>query len=235
MVLLAGAAGCASGGPSASDPPATASTAPTPTSTAVAAPGGSAPGSTAPAGSTAPPDSTAIRRVDFTNITYQPDSCPNGGLVDPPPAGIPVHDGVWRREPYDSVGVEQDRIVYGDVTGDGRDEAAVTVMCSTGVASGTADSTWVFTDDPSAADGVRRLPFPALTPAQLEEVGVPGGYTKGAEPTIGDGVLTLAWTVFAADDPPVFPSRIVTTHLAWTGSDWRDAAPPTVRDRPKGQ
>lgn len=236
VTLVLAATGCAGTGSPASGTSSVATTAslpgsvPSPSSATATTSGTSTPRSSSSA-----PTITDIHGVDFTNFTYQPDSCPNGGLGDPPAAGIPVRDGIFRREPFDSVSVDRATIVYGELTNDGRDEAAVTLECSTGVGSGTATSTWVFTPDPSAADGVRRLAFPALTPAQLDQVGVPGGYPKGAAPRITGGVLTLSWTVFTADDVPMFASKEVTTHLAWTGSAWRDAAPPTVADRPRGQ
>lgn len=68
----------------------------------------------------------AIRRVDFLNFIYTP-ACTF--TYDGRHNTVGVVDGVYRRHLLD-FSVRQ--IVYGDLTGDGRDDAVVTTVCNHG-------------------------------------------------------------------------------------------------------
>lgn len=75
---------------------------------------------------TARPQAGGIRAVDFRNFTYPP-SCVEGKPVV-------VKDGSYTKDVEDDkVYFEvQPGIAYGDLDGDGRDEAAVVTLCNTG-------------------------------------------------------------------------------------------------------
>jgi hypothetical protein len=208
--------------PAPTDPESTAATtATTVPTTSSTVPRTTAPTSTTTAPSTPVPD---IHAVDFRNFTYAADSCPTGGYPDPPASGIPVRDG---RFDTGTNYVDVNPVVYGDLTGDGHDEAVVPLTCSTGVGSGTITHPWAFTPDPTATTKVRRLPYPELTAAQLDQLGLHGYYPKGAVPTIASGTLNIDWyAIYDAGTPP----KIVTTHQTWTGTAWRTTAPTTVAD-----
>jgi hypothetical protein len=235
-LLVALAAAC-SGQQTAGTP----TTAPAPTSVAPAPPAGTTPTTasvspvttaTAPAPAGTKPD---IHRVDFRNFTYPANTCAIAGFPPAPDGdGYPLRDARWNGQGNEYVAVERD-VVYGDVTGDGRDDAVVTVTCSSGVGSGTNTHPWVFTPDASAPAGARQLAFPGLTDPTLRQLGLAGAHTRGGVAEVGDGVLTITWGVFTPDDLPIAPSKLVTTRQRWDGGAWHDATAPTVRDRPPGE
>jgi hypothetical protein len=174
----------------------------------------------------------AIRKVDFANMTYPADACILGGFLDPPPGGFPVRDGMYRStDEAWTIYIKPEAILYGDLTGDGRDDAVVTVGCSGAVGSSTRLIPWVYASDAAAPGQVRRLPFTELPESALAQTGIPGAYTRIAEPKVADGVLTIDWMVWSE---PVAPTKIVTTHQRWDGTAWQTARPTTVRDTPAG-
>jgi hypothetical protein len=209
------------------------------TASTIVAPPGTPPPATIPA--TTPPASHPspaldIRRVDFANMALPADACAMGGVYPVPATGYPLHDGLFQ---FDGGGVEvnADAIVYGDLTGDGHDEAVVPVVCSTGVGSSTRAHPWVYTPDPNGPGGVRRLPLPALTDATMRQVGLPDdSYTRGPGPiTITADTLTLGWMVWRPDAEPVTAGQVLTTRQHWTGTTWQTTNPPTLTDDPNAR
>jgi hypothetical protein len=173
-----------------------------------------------------------IRTVDFKNRTYPADTCAMG-TYEAPAEGYPLRDGVWNGATFDLVSIEQDP-VYGDVTGDGREDAVVTILCSTGVGSSNRRHPWVYTPDATAPGGIRRLTLPRLTEGEVAQVGLPpDSYTRGGGASIANGVLTIEWTTWTPEDTAMWPSKFVTTHQRWNGTAWQTTSPPTVRDNPR--
>jgi hypothetical protein len=188
-----------------------------------------------PASTTAPPALPDIRTVDFRNMTYPADTCMMGGLGDPPATSFTVRDGLWRGTASDGVYIA-DQPIYGDVNGDGHDEAVVPITCSTGVGSSNRIHPWVYTPDAAAATNVRRLAFPALTEAVIAQVGLPpDAYTRIGHASIANGTLTIDWNVWLPDDIAMAPSKRVRTHQRWTGTAWQTTTPPTVSDNVVGE
>ena len=76
-------------------------------------------------------DHQAIRRVDFKNFTYQPDCLGSGERNHRP--SVRVSNGSFTREKEDDrVYFEVGAVIYGDLTGDGQEEAVVRTLCNTG-------------------------------------------------------------------------------------------------------
>ena len=102
-------------------------------------------------GSVAADAPTDIRAVDFGEVAPPGSACAEG-LRFTPPAAIPVARG---RSPVLDIGrftrleVDPD-VAYGDLDGDGNDEAVVHVVCTYG-ANGAEDTVHVWTQTP--ADG----------------------------------------------------------------------------------
>ena len=69
--------------------------------------------------------SNDIHRVDFQNFTYRP-GCAEG-------KAIRARNGHYNYERgYDRLDFAVENVSYGDLTGDGRDEAVITTWCNTG-------------------------------------------------------------------------------------------------------
>jgi hypothetical protein len=226
-VLLAAATGCSAGAPSQTGggpaAPATVATIAAPTIAGPAAPPPTMTSAVRPSG----PD---VHAVDFRNMTYPADTCVLGGIAEPPAAGYPVHNGRWDGQAGEYIALERD-VTYGDVTGDGQDEAVVTIACSTGIGTSTRTHPWVYTADAAAARTVRRLAFPTLTEAVLAQVGLPAeSYTRGGPVSVANGALTIDWAVWTPSDPLNFPSRRVITQQRWSGSEWQATGRPSTHE-----
>jgi hypothetical protein len=173
-----------------------------------------------------------IHTVDFRNFTYAPDSCPGVNVRGIPLAGFHLSEGFFQGATISDIVRLQDRTIYGDVGGDGRDDVVVYLSCSTGAGSGSVTYPWVFTPNPASATGVSRLPSAAPSPAELDRLGLHDWRLKYSEATIADGMLSIDWWYVDTFDKP---GRIVTNHLAWSGSGWRTTDPATVRDQPPAE
>ena len=79
-----------------------------------------------------------IRAVDFQNFTYRNTSCG--------PGAIRARGGKFEKKTgeYEGIYFSVEKVVYGDLDGDGRDEAAVFTLCNTGGTGQFTEST-VFT------------------------------------------------------------------------------------------
>jgi len=85
----------------------------------------------------------AVRKVDFKNFT-QPDIACNVGEEPQEPENITVKNGEYRREGSDFLYFNVQDAYYGDLDGDGKEEAAVPTVCNLG-GSGNFGSTLVYT------------------------------------------------------------------------------------------
>jgi serine/threonine protein kinase len=113
---------------------------------------------TEPPATTAPPAPASIRDTDLRNRSYDI-FCDGSGAV----TTIEVTDGTWTSPTGPEDGsLNNFEIQYGDVTGDGVEDAFVNMDCSVGMGSNAWGNTVVL--EP-AADGVRQVgqPIPSRT------------------------------------------------------------------------
>ena len=95
-----------------------------------------------------------IHRVDFRNFSYRP-VCLNWQEAH---ETVRVKDGSFsRKNPDDPVTFEVTDVVYGDLTGDGIDEAVVLATCNTG-GSGWFDEAFIYAMNSSKPVMLLRVP-----------------------------------------------------------------------------
>jgi hypothetical protein len=175
-----------------------------------------------------------VRSVDWRNMTYPGDAC---GPTNTPAGGYVVHDGQGpavgeiTNSGQDAFVAESidagDTVGYGDLTGDGRDEAVVSVFCRSG-GSFKWSVPWLYTTDPAAAGGIRRLT--AVDPPPGAALHVGPRFLVSA--VIEAGRLTTSWSAVTETDPVCCPTKLVTFHQRWTGSALTPDGTPTVTDLP---
>jgi hypothetical protein len=166
--------------------------------------GGSSPranaSATAPAAADAPTD---IRDVDFGEVAPPGSACAEG-LRFTPPAAIPVARG---RSSVLDIGrvtrleVDPD-VAYGDLDGNGNDEAVVHVVCTYG-ANGAEDTVHVWTQRQGRTVHVASLTEPPRSVTGALPPAVAGMAVHGSQ-------VEVTWTSYAADDPNCCPSRLAT-------------------------
>jgi len=145
-------------------------------------------------------DARAIRSVDFSDVP-QPGSACSEGLRFSPPSRIPVAEGA--SQVLDLAQLTQltvdPHVAYGDVTGDGVDDAVVHVTCSYG-ANGAEDSVhvWTLEDD-------RLVHVAQLDEAPSTDDDAPPPAVKAVSASDGDVVVT--WSSYADDDAHCCPTR----------------------------
>lgn len=152
-----------------------------------------------------------VQEVDFTTFTYASDAC-HPVIPVPPADGYEVHDGFVRHgTPVDadfySVSVRPE-VAYGDLTGDGVDEAAIILDCSTG--NRPIPVGRVMTVGLDAPVALAAVPTPPL-PGDASRIEL-------ASMAIADGELLTTWIVLDADDPPCCPSHREHVTYRWDGS-----------------
>jgi hypothetical protein len=153
-----------------------------------------------------------IHFIDFDEVAQLPDLCDEGvdaeTLASLP--AIEMSDGV--SEVLDALNVSHLEVLgesFGDLTGDGRDEAAVHSVCRYG-ASGRQHEVQVW----QSSDGV---PTPAAV--------VPAPETDGPFPpdvssvAIDDGVLEVTWAEYAEEDAYCCPSGETTLTYVLDGNE----------------
>lgn len=141
-----------------------------------------------------------IRDVDFSSVAV-PGSVCREALRFSQPSEIPIDRGrspVLDLARMTQVTVEPD-VVYGDLDGDGADEAVVRTSCTFG-ANGVDETVLVWSLDE------RGRPVP------VAEVGEPDPSVTGELPgrvvdvAVDRGALDVTWTRYADDDPNCCPS-----------------------------
>jgi hypothetical protein len=173
----------------------------TPTGTAT-------PGTTTPRPRVAP---RAIRDVDFTNFTFPTDSC--GDIFERAPRGGyslqggEAHRGTPADPEFYAVYLRDD-IAYGDLDGDGVEEAVVVLDCTPGNRPFGFASVWRATEGGGAARA-----------AKVESTGVdPGrGELRLYEADITAGAVDVTWQVFGPEDPSCCPSELARVRLRLAG------------------
>ncbi len=158
-----------------------------------------------------------IRRVDFRNFSYTPACLMADG--EPSGASLTVHNGTYRSEQEDNpiqFGILS--IQYGDLTGDGHDEAAVVTHCNLG-------GTGQFTEGMVYS-------MQAGKPLLISRVeGGDRAYGGIAGLSITDGRLIVER--FETDDgPSCCPMYIDTTLMRWDGTQLKGEGAITRRAAP---
>jgi hypothetical protein len=143
-----------------------------------------------------------IHKIDFRNFTYRP-SCTNLSGEGQAKA-VKVTNGTYSRpDPTDSLEFKIQGVVYGDLTGSGRDDAVVLTVCNTG---GTGEFTEGFIY--SMRSGQTKL-----------VTNVPGGDRADggiSSAKVEKGLLKL--DTFATDDGACCPQFVDTTTYKLTGN-----------------
>jgi hypothetical protein len=231
LLALAPGAACA-GGSGGADP------APEPPRTEGATPTTPA-GTVPPAGPSVRPGSgpgAGVRAVDWANGSYPGDSCGDKGIQgtgdrpDVPAPPFAAHDG----DAPSANGVDHltvaPEVAYGDVTGDGRDEAVVNLLCDEG-GSFRWSVVWLYGDDPAVPGTVRRLAPVAPLADQKTADGrrVEAQFLDRA--TIADGRVTTTWVTYDGTEKGGRPLVQATARQRWqAGALVLDGAPSvTVR------
>ena len=87
---------------------------------------------------------TDIRRADFLNFTYQSSLCSREYRRNGIGRVVRVRNGEFRnRNVY--FAVEENKIIYADVTGDGREDAIVPVNCGAATANFSRSEVYIYT------------------------------------------------------------------------------------------
>lgn len=153
-------------------------------------------------GTTTVADPTTIADVDFADFTYAPDSCGDDTERQP----FEATDGTASTPSGATLSVLVDGIAYGDVTGDGEDEAVVLVTCNAG---GNASWTVPLVYGIGQGGGVERLGI--LDAPDRDDRAVQSA-------SISDGQIVTDEVVFLPDDPRCCPSATGATIWEWDGT-----------------
>jgi hypothetical protein len=153
----------------------------------------------------------SIRLLDFGEMDQPGDACAGGPV--PTPSVISVaggQSGLLDRDHLVELQVDGD-VVYGDLDGDGLDEAVVHTVCAFG-ANGAIDNIQVWDLDtgvPVAKASVGEPPesFTGRFPPAVKDV------------QVVDDTLEVTWTHYADDDPACCASLETTLAYAIDGSD----------------
>lgn len=195
-------------------------------STADGSTGGStAEGAAVPDGQPGLVGADQIRRLDFGEIDQPGDVCAQG--LDPESGTslemITLSGGqsdIINEDMFSQLAVDEDAIAYGDITGDGVEEAVVHTVCEFG-ANGRQHTLEVW----DVADGLPRV---------VATVPAPGEDVTGPLPPdvqsfdIGDGALEVVWTGYAEDDPNCCPSLVVTQRYQLMADELQVVGEPEV-------
>jgi LppP/LprE lipoprotein len=184
---------------------------------------GSSPRADASASARAAADAPAdIRDVDFGEVAPPGSAC-SEGLRFTPPAAIPVAGG---RSSVLDIGrvtrleVDPD-VVYGDLDGNGNDEAVVHVVCTYG-ANGAEDTVHVWTQRRGRTVHVASLTEPPRSVTGALPPAVAGVAVHGSQ-------VEVTWTRYAADDPNCCPSRLTTVTYELDGDELGRVGRPVSR------
>ena len=172
-------------------------------------------------GSFTAPD--AIRLLDFGEVDQAGVTC-DDGLTGTAPRVIKVSEGesdVLDDDFFTRLEVDGD-VVYGDLSGDGRDEAVVHTVCAYG-ANGAQDTIQIWDLDTGSAE-VRA------------SVGEPPASISGPLPSAvkdievgADGTLAVTWTHYDDDDPNCCPEWESVVRYMVTGTKVTQAGDPVTR------
>lgn len=140
---------------------------------------------------------SGIRKVDFKNFTYQVQAFSATGET------AKLRNGEFSG---DSLNCRLDKVVYGDLTNDGKEEAAVLINCDTGGTAGASEG-FVYTminDRASLLAG--------FTTEEDDEIG-----TRSA--SIKNGLLVVDRFVYGSNDAECCPSYHRSTTYRLNGNN----------------
>jgi hypothetical protein len=165
-----------------------------------------------PASVAPPPAKADVRTVDWNNASYSV-ACP--GLNGPSDQQVPVTlvNGAGTTAPIDWFGVPAKievtaaDVAFGDLTGDGRDEAVVRLTCTPEQSNGLADEIQVF------GPGSELLASPVLR-NRTDADFAPAVRTL----TVSGGAITGTASYWAAGDPHCCPSQTLPFTLRWNAT-----------------
>lgn len=144
----------------------------------------------------------AIRSIDFGDFTYAPDTCGDDTERDP----FVVRGGSASSASGANLSVDVTNIAYGDLTGDGVDDAVVLVSCNAG-----GNVAWVIP-----------LVYTVDADGKPERLGILAGDGRGDRQVTGasisDGQIVTDEAVFLPDDPRCCPSATGATIWEWDGT-----------------
>lgn len=168
----------------------------------------------------------AIRLLDFGEIDQAGSTC-DDALAGTVPSTIRVAEGESALLDEDFlVRLEVDGdVTYGDLDGDGRDEAVVHTICQYG-ANGAQDSIQVWDLDTGTAEVKASLGEP---PASVTGPLPPAVKAVAVE---DDGTLAVTWTHYRDDDPNCCPSLESTIRYLVTGGEVTQIGAPDTAAAP---
>ncbi|MDQ6948989.1 MAG: hypothetical protein M3256_22695 [Actinomycetota bacterium] len=166
-----------------------------------------------------------LHKVDFTTVTIPGSVCHAPGQItlhgSSPTYGTAVVQGS-ADGPVD-VGASADRVVFGDLDGDGRDEAALNVVCevlNSGTAAGqTSEASVVFT----GAGGTLHVVGVVVPTQPKAAVGAHVPLVEVVEITKGQVVANEAW--YASQDADCCSSMHMVTTWTLSGGQLTPGAP----------
>jgi hypothetical protein len=184
---------------------------------------GSSPRADASATVTAAADAPAdIHAVEFGDVAPPGSACAEG-LRFTPPAAIPVARG---RSSVLDIGrvtrleVDPD-VAYGDLDGNGNDEAVVHVVCTYG-ANGAEDTVHVWTQRRGRTVHVASVTEPPRSVTGALPPAVAGVAVHGSQ-------VEVTWTRYGADDPNCCPSQLATVTYELDGDALDRVGRPVTR------
>ena len=185
--------------------------------------GGSSPRADASATASAAADAPAdIHAVDFGEVAPPGSACAEG-LRFTPPVAIPVARG---RSSVLDIGrvtrleVDPD-VAYGDLDGNGNDEAVVHVVCTYG-ANGAEDTVHVWTQRRGRTVHVASLTEPPRSVTGALPPAVAGVAVHGSQ-------VAVTWTRYGADDPNCCPGQLATVRYELDGDALDRVGRPVTR------
>ena len=165
----------------------------------------------------------SIRTVDFADLTYPTSACFD--VIDDPPArGFPLVDGQVRATedeeagPY-TVTLRPERS-FGDVDGDGDEDAALILECSRG--GQAVPMGWIYT---VGVAGPQPLAGVVLDPDSLPITGVLD--TSLTTLRIAGPTVTTGWDIYLDGDALCCPSKRASVTWSWTEGGLTPG-PPTI-------
>jgi hypothetical protein len=152
----------------------------------------------------------SIRLLDFGEVDQSSNACAGGPVSAPKVISVTGGESaVLDADHLVRLEVDGD-VVYGDVDGDGRDEAVVHTVCAFG-ANGAIDSIQVWDLDTGAAVAKASVGEP---PASVTGPFPPAVKSVG----VVDGKVEVTWTHYADGDPNCCPSLETTLDYLVSGS-----------------
>jgi hypothetical protein len=157
-----------------------------------------------------PPQKADVHSVDWRNATYSVACLDLGGPADQQ-VPVTLTDGSgttapvgWFGDPPVKLDVSVKSVDFGDVTGDGRDEAVVRLNCTPDGSNGVAQEVQVF------GPGSELLATPALRNTSGSSFAPAIDSLK-----VADGRISGTAAYWSANDPHCCPSKTLPFTLTW--------------------